>query len=68
MGTEAGEVGLQLLIHPLHLVIGLGMIARGKADHSLHELAELPPEPRDRLGSPIRNHLPRKAMEVEDLH
>ncbi len=66
-GDQVAQGCLHLLVHSLCLPIGLVMEPRGKAGGGSHQAAEHSPEGCSKLGTPVRNHMYREAVQAEDL-
>lgn len=64
---QTPQAGLQNLVQPLRLTIGLGVIARGKAGRDPHETAELLPKFRDKLGAMVRHNVHRETVDAEHM-
>lgn len=67
LGHHTPQRRLHLLILPFSLPVGLGMKSGRQTHGGPHKRAELPPEHRGKLGSPVGDHIDEETMEPEDV-
>ena len=67
LGDQAPETSFHLLIKAFSLASRLRVVPQGQASHSSGEPAEFPPEPRHKLGPPIRYGVLGKPVDSENL-
>ena len=61
-GDETAQPCFQLLVEPLSLAVGLGVVPGAETDSGPNQLTKSLPELGDELRSSIRNHIPGKTM------
>lgn len=67
MGDDITEGSLKLLVRSLGLTIALRMKPGRETDFGAQGRAEFPPNPGGELWTPIRNHIVRDPVELEDV-